>query len=82
VPLEPAWIRLTLDLPDETPLHFILGKRIQYSDISMKQSRFMVPRGYTNDRLVPLLNADELRAAGLHQAWERPKPKTSNGERA
>jgi hypothetical protein len=27
-PLDPAWIRQTLDLPDETQLQFIAGKRI------------------------------------------------------
>jgi hypothetical protein len=83
VPLEPAWIRQTLDLPDETQLQFIASKRIQYSDIDKRQNRLLLPRREIHDRLVPLLNADERRAAGLHEAFvERPKPQTmSNGER-
>jgi hypothetical protein len=82
-PLEPAWIRQTLDLPDGAQLQFIAGKRIQCSDIDKRQNRLLLPRREIHDRLVPLLNADERRAAGLHEAFvERPKPQTtSNGER-
>jgi hypothetical protein len=79
-PPEPAWIREMLQLPAELPLRFILGKRIQHSDISAQQSRFMVPRADANGRLLPLLSPDECRAAGLHEAWERPKPQPSGGE--
>jgi hypothetical protein len=80
LPPEPAWIRETLELPAGLPLRFILGKRIQHSDISAQQSRFMVPRAGANGRLLPLLSPDECRAAGLHEAWERPKPQPSGGE--
>jgi hypothetical protein len=43
----------------------------------------LLPRREIHDRLVPLLNADERRAAGMHEAFlERPKPQTTaNGER-
>ncbi|CAM0953796.1 unnamed protein product [Alopecurus aequalis] len=81
LPPEPAWIRETLRLAAEHQLFYIAGKRVQCSDMNKQQSRFMLPRGDINDRLVPLLTDDERRTANLHEAWERPKHEHGGEER-
>uniref|UniRef100_A0A0E0D6E5 Uncharacterized protein n=1 Tax=Oryza meridionalis TaxID=40149 RepID=A0A0E0D6E5_9ORYZ len=83
-PPPPAWIRgellPLLGLRGDLPLHFICRKRVEASDLSAQQSRFLIPQAAASLRLRPLLSAAEREAAKLveeflHKKKKSPEPK-------
>ncbi|BAS95380.1 Os05g0567000 [Oryza sativa Japonica Group] len=83
-PPPPAWIRgellPLLGLRGDLPLHFICRKRVEASDLSAQQSRFLIPQAAASLRLCPLLSAAEREAAKLveeflHKKKKSPEPK-------